>query len=179
MKTSAEDNDTISMPSSLAVPAARKQMRPGLDPATTLIRCCEIGTQLLEKGRYAAALAQFETALNLDAHAVEGWYGRSVALACTNRYQAALDSIDQAQTLVGLSEIRIWIQKATVLMLLERPEAALGCCDYVLWLQPQHAQAWLFRSVALHRLGKFRQAYQSYNRAAQWPSQRSSAAISA
>ncbi|MEL6138945.1 MAG: tetratricopeptide repeat protein, partial [Cyanobacteria bacterium J06628_6] len=43
--------------------------------------------------------------------------------------------------------------------------SALARCDRVLDWMPDHAQARLFRGVALQRLGRYGQAYQDYGRA--------------
>lgn len=142
---------------------------PNSEPITEVVRRCEIGKILLEAGLPEAALGQFEFALDLDAHAAEGWAGRGEALACLNRYEEALENLEQAQELAGLSDIAIWIQKATVLILLGRPVEALSCCEYVLMLRPDHTQAWLFRGVAQQRLGEFRAASESYSRATHYP----------
>lgn len=137
------------------------------DSQLIALQFCEVGRVLLDAGQYLAALGQFEQALNHQPHDVESWYGRGEALAGLNRYEEALDSWDQAQELSGFVETRIWVQKATVLILMHQPEAALRCCNYALWLEPEHRQAWLFRGVALHCLGLFQEAERSYNRVTQ------------
>ena len=118
----------------------------------------------LEQGCYQEALAQFEQALALDPHQAESWCSRADALSCLGRYEEALQSIEQAQALAGLSNARLWVQKAVLLILLNQPRLALTCCNQALWRSPSHTQAWLFRGVALHGLGKFRAAYRSYQR---------------
>ncbi|PSN15159.1 hypothetical protein C7271_21120 [filamentous cyanobacterium CCP5] len=123
------------------------------------------GRWLLNRGRYQAALIQIERALALDPHNGESWYCRGEVLACLNRYEEALDSLEQAQVFMGFSEPSIWLEKASILILLNCLTEALGCCDYVLWRDPHSPQAWLFRGVALHRLGRWWQAYRSYQRA--------------
>jgi tetratricopeptide (TPR) repeat protein len=132
------------------------------DPQTAAIRHGEIGNSLLEQGQYADALTQFEQALDFNPHSVASWCGRAEALACVDRYEEALSSLEQAQDLAAHSDLRIWVQKAVVLILLQRYEAALSCCALVLQRQPNHVQGLLFQGVALHRLGRYRQAYRSY-----------------
>jgi tetratricopeptide (TPR) repeat protein len=118
-------------------------------------------------GRYPEALDQFEQALTAHPHDIESWYSRADALACLGRYEDALQSLEQAQELAGFADTRFWVQKAVLLILLNQPEAALNCCNQVLWRSPSHRQAWLFRGVALHRLGRFRASYRSYQRVLQ------------
>lgn len=138
-----------------------------IDYQTQALRYCELGKLYLERGRHQDALTQFEQALTAHPHDVESWYSRAEALACLNRYDDALHSLDQAQELAGVAEIRLWVQKAILLILLDRPQAALNCCNRALWLNPAHTQAWLFRGVALYCMGEFQASYRSYQRATQ------------
>jgi tetratricopeptide (TPR) repeat protein len=126
-----------------------------------------MGKIYLEMGRYPDALAEFEQALTLQPHDVESWYSRASALACLGRHAAALHSLEQAQELAGFANAHLWVQKAVLLILLDDPTSALNCCNQALWRSPNHAQAWLFRGVSLHRLGRFRAACRSYQRVAQ------------
>lgn len=151
------------------LPTGRRPARPiaALDYETEALRRCERGKRYLEMGRYAEALAQFEQALMTHPHDIESWYSRADAMACLGRYDNALQSLEQAQELAGFADTRFWVQKAVLLILLNEPGAALNCCNQALWRSPNHRQAWLFRGVALHRLGRFRAAYRSYQRVAQ------------
>ena len=136
------------------------------DYETEALHRCEVGKLCLEVGRYREALEQFEQALTLHPHDVESWCSRADALACLGRYEDALESLEQTQELAGMADVRLWVQKAVLLILLNRPAAALNCCNQALWRSPNHTQAWLFRGVALHRLGQFRAATRSYERVA-------------
>jgi tetratricopeptide (TPR) repeat protein len=145
-------------------PAARVT-EPSLDRQTDAVRLGEIGTILLNAGRYEDALGLFEQALALQPHDVESWCRRADALAALDRYEDALHSLEQAQELAGFGQPRLWVQKAVILILLNRPQEALSDCNYALWLEPEHAQAWLFRGVSLQRMGRYPEAYRSYRRA--------------
>ncbi|WOD39849.1 tetratricopeptide repeat protein [Nodosilinea sp. E11] len=140
---------------------------PALDYETEARHHRERGKLLLEMGRYREALAQFRQALTVHPHDAESWSSRADALACLGLYDDALQSLEQAQELAGLADPRFWVQKAVLFILLNQPEAALTCCNQALWRSPSHRQAWLFRSVALHRLGQFQAAYRSYQRVSQ------------
>jgi tetratricopeptide (TPR) repeat protein len=137
-----------------------------LDPEVEALRCCDMGQLYLELGRYQDALLQVEQALAHHPHHIESWYSRADVLACLGRYQDALECLEQAQTLAGYSDRRGWVQKAVLFILIDQPKAALTCCNQALWNSPHHAQAWLFRGVALNRLGRRGDAYRSYRRAA-------------
>ncbi|MGB3202856.1 MAG: tetratricopeptide repeat protein [Nodosilinea sp.] len=131
------------------------------------LRYSEMGKLFLEQGCYQESLAQFEQALTLDPHQADSWCGRADALSCLGRYEEALQSVEQAQALAGLANPRLWVQKAVLLIVLNQPKLALTCCNQALWRSPSHTQAWLFRGVALHRLGQLRAAYRSYQRVLQ------------
>ncbi|WP_197064747.1 tetratricopeptide repeat protein [Leptolyngbya sp. KIOST-1] len=135
-----------------------------LDGDFECLRLNEMGQADLEKGRYQEALTHFEQALRLDPHRADSWCHRAEALSCLSRYAEALQSVEQAQALAGLGNPRLWVQKAVLLILLNHPKQALTCCNQALWRSPGHAQAWLFRGVALHRLGLCKAAYRSYQR---------------
>ncbi len=56
----------------------------------------------------------------------------------------------------------------------EQPGNALVACDRALALVPDHPQGWLFRGVALHRLGQYQAAYACYECALQKGDRRTS-----
>lgn len=101
----------------------------------------------------------------MNPHDVESWCHRAELLTRLQRYEEALSSLEQAEALAGFPETKICIQKAVLLILLSRYLEALTCCEAVLQQEPDHLQAWLFRGVACHRLGRYREAYRSYGRA--------------
>ncbi|MBD1874367.1 tetratricopeptide repeat protein [Nodosilinea sp. FACHB-131] len=140
---------------------------PPCDDETVAMGQCELGKIRLEMGRFEDALELFEQALALQPHDVESWHNRAEALTCLNRYEDALASLEQAQTLAGFATTRLLVQKAVVLIWLNRLEDALACCNRALWLNPDHSQAWLFRGVTLQRLGRSKEAQRSYRRVAQ------------
>ncbi|MGF1460179.1 MAG: tetratricopeptide repeat protein [Leptolyngbyaceae cyanobacterium] len=58
-----------------------------------------------------------------------------------------------------------WVNQAVCLIHLNQPEAAVPICDRVLARDSHHAQAWLFKGVALHRLDRYDEAYFCYSQA--------------
>jgi Flp pilus assembly protein TadD len=48
---------------------------------------------------------------------------------------------------------------------LNRYQEAVTSCNKALEIQPKDAQAWIFRGAALHRLGRYAEAYDSYDKA--------------
>lgn len=92
------------------------------------------------------------------------WYSRGEALSTLGHYAEALRYFEEAIALGG-DPAEALIAAAVCLIHLERPQAALMLCDRVLAQAPEHPQGWLFRGVALQRLGQHRQAYAAYQRA--------------
>ncbi|MEM9003565.1 MAG: tetratricopeptide repeat protein [Cyanobacteria bacterium P01_F01_bin.86] len=80
------------------------------------------------------------------------------------RYEAALRCFHEAETLSVLSADN-YVSQGVCLLHLARHQEALQACDRALALEPDHQQAWLFRGVASHRLGYWREAYACYDRA--------------
>lgn len=95
---------------------------------------------------FASALRQAEELL------ARGHYG--AALRCFQ--QAAVNL--QADALADN-----YVHQAVCLIHLDRPQVALQMSDRAIALNANHPQAWLFRGVALRRLGRFQDAYKAYD----------------
>lgn len=89
------------------------------------------------------------------------WYGEGETLANTGAYGRALRCFEEA-AIVCPQEISVLVYQAVCLIHLGQPEGALGLVEQVLALAPNHAQGWLFKGVALQRLGRYREAYACY-----------------
>jgi tetratricopeptide (TPR) repeat protein len=63
------------------------------------------------------------------------------------------------------SPINVLLNKSQTLLKLDRPEAALGCLEEVLALEPGNTDALLKKGAALERLQRFDEAIQCYDRA--------------
>ena len=61
--------------------------------------------------------------------------------------------------------IALLVGKSQTLLKLDKPEAALGCLEEVLTLDPAHADALIKKGAALERLQRFDEAVQCYDRA--------------
>lgn len=86
---------------------------------------------------------------------------RAQALMKLGNYADALELLSRmASAQLTVDECLL---QAICLIHLERPQEALWVCDRALALDDQHPQAWLFRGVALHRLGRFGEAYRCYD----------------
>ena len=92
------------------------------------------------------------------------WYLRGDALAHLGRYGEAIDSFTQTLRYCPHAKLALAFQAVCWIHLTDY-ERALACCDRALDIDSAHAQAWIFRGVALHRLGRYREAYRCYDRA--------------
>jgi tetratricopeptide (TPR) repeat protein len=95
--------------------------------------------------------------------------GQSAGLAHAHQlleqgeYEAALHQF--AQVPEAGQDADCLVSQAVCTIHLGRAQAALQFCDRALELNSHHPQAWLFKGVALHRLGHYGEAYTCYDRA--------------
>lgn len=100
------------------------------------------------------------------------WSNRARALLKEGDYEAALHCFCEA-LVEETAVVDNYVSQAVCLIYLDCPEAALRACDRAISLASDSRRAWLFRGVALHRLGRFREAYACYDLAmGQQPSRR-------
>ena len=74
-------------------------------PDDAIARNC-LGGLLLEHGRTAEAVAEFNTAIGIDPKLANAWYGRSMAEIDLRQWSAARDSLRQMFTLGSLDDRR-------------------------------------------------------------------------
>lgn len=124
--------------------------------------------QLLQSHRYREAEAAAAQALahhpTGDHHALL-YSLKGQALANQSAFEEALACFQVGKP-CDIGAVESCVMEAVCWLHLDRPEAALECCDRALACHPDYAQGWLFRGVALHRLGRYREAYQCYQQAA-------------
>jgi tetratricopeptide (TPR) repeat protein len=96
--------------------------------------------------------------------AFQTWYAQGESQAERGHYAQALRCFEEALILVPANPAALLYQ-VVCLIHLEQPQPALAIAEKLLSADPSHAQGWLFRGVALHRLGRYKEAYASYDRA--------------
>lgn len=111
--------------------------------------------------------ADRETSLE-DSASFAVWYRRGEVLANLGHYSEALRNFEEALALEGGNWDAL-LYSAVCLIHLQRPQEALTRCDRILSQNPNHAQAWMFRGVALHRLGHYSESYACYSHATGQP----------
>ncbi|MGF1568267.1 MAG: tetratricopeptide repeat protein [Nodosilinea sp.] len=92
------------------------------------------------------------------------WYAQGEALANGEDYGRALRCFEEAAVIAPLDSA-VLLYQAVCLIHLGQPQKALAVTEVLVNGDPAHAQGWLFRGVALNRLGRFQEAYASYDRA--------------
>lgn len=98
---------------------------------------------------------------SLQDSSFQRWYNEGETLANAEAYDRALRCFKEA-AIVCPQEVSVLVYQAVCLIHLGRPEQALALTEQVLAIAPEHSQGWLFRGVALHRLGRYPEAYACY-----------------
>ncbi len=94
----------------------------------------------------------------------QDWFLQGEALATEQNYIKALRCFEEAAILCP-ADLASQVYQAVCWIHLDQPEKALAIAETVLSQNQDYSQGWLFRGVALHRLGRYREAYGSYDRA--------------
>lgn len=89
------------------------------------------------------------------------WSNRAETLLHEGRYDTALHCLYEAAK--ETPDINNYVSQVVCLIHLGQPQDALLASDRAIAMNSEHRQAWLFRGVALHRLGRFREAYACYD----------------
>lgn len=89
------------------------------------------------------------------------------SLLTQGQYEAALHHFQQIPPTDRIADD--WVNQAVCSIHLNQAQEALQVCDRALALDPHHPQAWLFKGVALHRLGRYDEAYSCYHQALKKP----------
>lgn len=92
------------------------------------------------------------------------WYAQGEVYAEAEQYRQALRCFEEALAL-DPTHAEALLYQVVCLIHLNQPQRALDIAETLLTLAPHHAQGWLFHGVALYRLGRFKAAYASYDRA--------------
>ncbi|MBD2257129.1 tetratricopeptide repeat protein [Pseudanabaena sp. FACHB-2040] len=92
------------------------------------------------------------------------WYSQGEALADLGHYGEALRYFEEALA-IDSTHAEGLLYTAVCLIHLQQPQAALKRCDRILAQYPDYSRAWMFRGVALQRLGRYPEAYAAFDRA--------------
>jgi tetratricopeptide (TPR) repeat protein len=96
--------------------------------------------------------------------AAQEWYSRGEQYALKQDYLKALRCFEEASILSATHEESL-VYQIVCWLHLDSPDKALAIADKLLGQNSTYARGWLFRGVALHRLGRYAEAYSSYDQA--------------
>ncbi|TAG94796.1 MAG: tetratricopeptide repeat protein [Oscillatoriales cyanobacterium] len=122
-----------------------------------------LGSRQLEAQDNDAALANFDTALNLQPGHYKAWFGQGMALGNLERHEEALRSFDEALGLQPNASFG-WHNRAIALGKLGRPLDALNSFDRAIEFNPCAANIWHNRGLLLIDMGLYYKAVLSFDR---------------
>jgi tetratricopeptide (TPR) repeat protein len=126
----------------------------------------EQGKALYFEGRYEAAIASLERALQLEPDNPKAWLTRGAALAKLQQFEAANTAYDTAiQLKPELSEA--WFGKGVALAKLQQMEAAITAYEKAIALKPDFSLAWFFHARCYAALGNLEATISSLHQAIQ------------
>jgi CHAT domain-containing protein/Flp pilus assembly protein TadD len=128
------------------------------------------GLEQFQSGQYEAALELFAQIIAQDPRYLDAWYQKGAALQKLGRYGEAIVvnqffSTLATQQLGQTLLIRQCFEQGYQQALLDNFEAALGCYDKVLKMQPENSRAWFAHGSALSHLNRHEEAIASFDRA--------------
>ncbi|WOD38338.1 tetratricopeptide repeat protein [Nodosilinea sp. E11] len=109
----------------------------------------------------AGVASEFASGVERSVQTFQQWYTEGETLANARDYAGALRCFEAA-AIAAPRDVPTLIYQAVCLIHLEQFQSALAMADRVLAIAPNHSQGWLFRGVALQRLGRYPEAYASY-----------------
>ncbi|RKN04884.1 tetratricopeptide repeat protein [Streptomyces radicis] len=109
------------------------------------------------------AIADCSVAIRLDPAQHWAWGNRAAALAGLGRPEEALEDADEAARLAPHS-LNLTL-RARILFILERHEEAIAAWDRVTEVDPDDAEAPLWRALSLWHLGRYEEALTGFDRA--------------
>ncbi len=122
------------------------------------------GEEYLDRGEDQLAYEQFQKAVELEPSSFNLWYFSGLALYRLERYEEALDSLNQSLQF-NQDYIPALSRRGLVYQSLKQPEAAKADFEQAISIQPQDPEDWRNRGIALLNLERYEQALASYDKA--------------
>lgn len=135
----------------------------GTSPREAQIHAARAQT-LAQAGKTAEALAEFNTALDLDPHNAKAFYQRGLLYQNEKQYELAVADFTSANGLTPQQADPLLGRASSYLALGKAKEAAVDL-DEAVQAWPQNGQLWLSRGAAYEKLGDNDKAADSYSRA--------------
>lgn len=135
----------------------------GINPREAQIHAARAQT-LAQAGKTEEALAEFNTALDLDPHDAKAFYQRGLLYQNEKQYELAVADFTSANGLTPQQADPLLGRATSYLALGKAKEAAVDL-DEAVQGSPQNGQLWVTRGAAYERLGDKEKAADSYSRA--------------
>ena len=119
---------------------------------------------LAQAGKTDEALAEFNTALDLDPHNARAFYNRGLLYQSDKQYELAIADFTSANGLTPQQADPL-LGRATCYLALGKAREAAADLDEAVQGSPQNGQLWLIRGAAYEKLGDRDRAAESYSRA--------------
>src|ERR1700688_1329147 len=122
------------------------------------------GQALVRSGKTEDALAELDSAIEIDPHNADALYNRGLLRQSEKQHQYAIDEFSAAN---GLTPQRAepLLARAISYLAMDKIKEAAADLDEAAQADPQNAQIWTTRGIAYERLGDKAKASASYSRA--------------
>lgn len=122
------------------------------------IRACNMkGVSLAKLGKYDDAITYFDKIISIDPNDENGWYGKCKTLAQLGKYDDAIKCFDKATAMEHDRYRKIYD-------LIKKQEQELDLKSMIV-LDPNLANMWNDKGIALVKLGKYIKAIECYDKA--------------
>jgi tetratricopeptide (TPR) repeat protein len=119
---------------------------------------------LAQAGKTDEALAEFNTALDLDPHNARAFYNRGLLYQSEKKYELAIADFTSANGLTPQQADPL-LGRATCYLAMGKAREAAADLDEAVQGSPQNGQLWITRGAAYEKLGERDKAAESYSRA--------------
>ena len=117
-----------------------------------------------QQGEFEAAIADFDTALQINSQYVPAYFRRGIAKVCLRRENDAVVDFDEALRL-NPQDSAAYLGRGIAKANLGRSKEAITDYDEALRLNPQNAVAYHYRGDVKHRLNRNKEAIADYDEA--------------
>jgi tetratricopeptide (TPR) repeat protein len=122
------------------------------------------GQALVRSGKTEEALAEFDSAIEIDPHNADALYNRGLLRQGEKQHQLAIDDFSAASGLTPQRPEPL-LGRAISYLAIDKAREAAADLDEAAQADPQNAQIWTTRGMAYERLGDKNKAAGSYARA--------------
>ena len=123
-----------------------------------------LGAALTQTGDFAGAIAQFQEAVRIDPKNLNAHYNLGVLFANENKYEAAISHL-QAVLAINANDQSARFLLAQQLLKSNRPDEALTEFSRIVDIEPENEEALLEQAKLLLRMGNYRAARESLEKA--------------